>query len=493
MIVLFTALFLRSIKQSVQRIYQDRRYRKDLQNGLAINISIAATGGNFGFLDRWAGSVSLPRRSILVAGASGSGKTEVAIHFVQQMLFDHSSLMLVYDHKTDFQDFFDILGVEYISISMEDSTYIWNLFREFDTEQDIDEFAQALFPEPSGGENDFFDDMARQVFAACLKRLVRKREESDEFELSNASVRHYFQRNGADEIYEHLSEYSDLRAAASAIDVETSPKQAQGVYASVQRIVNKVFIGDFGAAPPDGDGFSIRDHVRDPQGVPIVLDFPKATGQSTKPIFRFLIDHTAKHAMQNTDTYSYFILDEFAQIPHLRQLEELVNVGRGDKVVTLVTLQSVQQLYQNYGRNGGESILAGLVSMVLLRPNDSETAEFYRDAIGTKFVQHTNYVEEKWYGKRKEMKQSEQHIFATGDIRKWDPGVGVIVKQAGWFFGYISMLTGDTMEVIADVLSPTEHAGALPERSITGEIEGTASSENQDESDASSEQHVGTD
>lgn len=479
-------------------IYQNRQYRKKLQKGLAVKMSITSTGGKFGFFDRWAGSVSLPKRSILVAGASGSGKTEAAKHFVQQMLFDLSSLMLVYDHKTDFQEFFDFLGVEYIRISMEDSTYIWNLFEEFDTEQDIDEFSRALFPELKGGENDFFDDMARQVFAACLKRLVRKREDNDDFELSNASVRHYFQRNGVDDIYEHLNEYPDMQAAASAVDVETSPKQAQGVYASVQRIVNKVFVGDFGAAPA-GDGFSIRAHAQDPQGVPIVLDFPKSTGQSTKPIFRFLIDHTAKIAMQKPHEYSYFVLDEFAQIPHLRQLEELVNVGRGEKVVTLVTLQSVQQLYQNYGRNGGESILAGLVSMVLLRPNDSETADFYREAIGAQFVEYTNYIEEKWYGKRHEMKKSEEHIFAKGDIRKWEPGVGVIVKESGWLFGYISMLNNKILNITANVLSPTEPTSMLPWRSVSGEIEGgdadTTPTENQNQErlDPPSEHQMETD
>jgi type IV secretory pathway TraG/TraD family ATPase VirD4 len=111
----------------------------------------------------------------------------------------------------------------------------------------------------------------------------------------------------------------------------------------------------------------IREHVQDPQEVPIVLDFLKASGQTTKPIFRFLIDHAAMFAMKNRNEQSYFVLDKFAQIPNLRRFEELVNVGRGEKVTTLVTLQSVQQLYSNYGHETGEAILSELVSMILLR------------------------------------------------------------------------------------------------------------------------------
>lgn len=436
--------------------YQAYRYRKALTEGLAIDMDIKDTSEGIGLLDLWAGSVELPKRSILVAGAPGSGKTEAAKHLVQQLLFDRDSLVLVYDHKSDFQEFFETLNIDYIHISMTGSSTRWNLFREFDDAQDVDEFARALFPELSGGDNDFFDDMARQVFAACLKMLMYHMDES---ELSNATVRTYFQRRGAEDVFEDLNNYPQFRAAASAIDVETSPKQAQGVYASVQRIVNQVFVGDFGEAPADGEGFAIREHIKDPQGTPIVLDFPKESGQSTKPIFRFLIDHAAMFAMQDTDEYSYFVLDEFAQIPHLRRLEELVNVGRGEQVVTLVTLQSVQQLHQNYGREGGEAILAGLVSMILLRPNDPETVEFYRSAIGEDFTEYTQHIEEDmWEHERREVKEVEEPPFSTGEIRRWDPGVGVIVKQAGWLHGYISLLNERTRNYVEERLSSSEPA-----------------------------------
>lgn len=411
-----------------------RRYEKALgeqwQNGFALHMVVRQMGGSF--RDRWDNVVGLPKRSILIAGAPGAGKTEVAKHLMHQILSDQSSLMLVYDHKTDYQDFFDTHGIEYIRISMENSTHIWNCFEEFDDARDIDEFARALFPELSGGDNDFFDDMARQVFAACLKMILIHTERGEG--LSNATVRTYFQARGVQDVFEDLNELPEFRAAASAIDVEASPKQAQGVYASVQRIVNKVFIGDFGAEPVTDRGFSLREHVQDPQGIPVVLDFPKASGQTTKPIFRFLIDHAAMFAMKHRTEQSYFVLDEFAQIPKLRRFEELVNVGRGENVTTLVTLQSIQQLYSNYGRQTGEAILSGLVTMILLRPNDNATVEFYRTAIGSEFNEYPVNAQQ-------EPRAIEEHEFSKGDIRRWDPGVGVVVNQSGWLYGYIPELT----------------------------------------------------
>jgi Cdc6-like AAA superfamily ATPase len=451
--VLWVVLAVLSVVWFCRGRYQAYRYRKAVAEGLAIDMNITETGGRISLLDQWADSVGLPKRSILVAGASGSGKTEAAKHLVPQLLFDQDALVLVYDHKSDFQEFFDTLGIEYITISMHESSTRWNLFRELEDSQDVDEFARALFPELSGGENDFFDDTARQVFAACLKMLLFHMDQSD---LSNATVRTYFQRRGAAEVYEDLNAYPQFRAAAAAIDVEASPKQAQGVYASVQRVVNKVFVGDFGKAPEDGPGFAIREHINNPQGVPVVLDFPQSAGQSTKPIFRFLIDHAAMFALEDSEMYSYFVLDEFAQIPHLRRLGELVNVGRGEQVMTLVTLQSVQQLRENYGREGGDAILSGLVSKILLRPNDPETVEFYRSAIGTDFTEYTQYVGED--GLEHETKDVEEHPFSTGEIRRWDPGVGVIVTQNGWLRGYIPLLSETTRDTIADILGSAASA-----------------------------------
>jgi hypothetical protein len=410
------------------------------RNEFALNMVVRKTGGNV--VDRWESVVGLPKRSILIAGASGAGKTEAAKHLVHQILFDRDALILVYDHKRDYQDLFDRLGIKYIRISMADSTHIWNCFGEFDEVRDIDEFARALYPELGGHENDFFDDMARQVFAACLKMMIRN---NDGFEgLSNATIRDYFRSHGAGAIYTDLSEFADLQAAASAIDFEASSRQAQGVYASVQRVVNKVFIGDFGAAPVSNHGFSLREHVQDPQGVPIVLDFPTAAGQTTKPIFRFLIDHAAMLALKHSDDQSYFVLDEFAQIPQLRRFDELVNIGRGENVTTLVTLQSMQQLYSNYGRQTGESILSGLVSMILLRPNDDATVEFYRSAIGSEFTEYA-------VNSPRETRAIEEHEFSKGAIRRWNPGVGVIVNQSGWRHGYIPQMTESQRKMYAHI------------------------------------------
>ena len=242
----------------------------------------------------------------------------------------------------DYQDFLNGCGTPFDRLSTRGSDVTWNIFREIKKDSDADEVARAIFADTD--ESEYFDVAARQVFAAVLKLIQRNYAEVDETP-SNYNLINFFERKGRSDVYEDLLGEDDLTGAASHLDPESS-KQASGVYAAVQRQINDVFIGDFAA---EGT-FSVREYMKTPEGKAVVLDYPYREGQSTKPIFRLLIDLAAREALDDSDRGSYFVLDEVAQIPHLSRLGELVNVGAGRSIQVLLTLQSVAQLRANYGR-----------------------------------------------------------------------------------------------------------------------------------------------
>jgi type IV secretory pathway TraG/TraD family ATPase VirD4 len=138
-----------------------------------------------------------------------------------------------------------------------------------------------------------------------------------------------------------------------------------------------------------------------------------------------------------------------AQVPALSRLDELVNVGAGRNIQVLVTLQSVAQLRDGYGRDAAEAILSGFLSTILLRCGDSASVEFVRERIGTQFVERTANVEKASVGSqgrrrqktiRRETKPSEEHPFAKGEITEWNPGEGVVVRSDSWASGRIKLL-----------------------------------------------------
>jgi type IV secretory pathway TraG/TraD family ATPase VirD4 len=419
------------------------------REGYALPVSIRETRGRaIGRLARWGNVLSIPRTgSILALGASRSGKTEAAKHVVDQMRADEDEPMIVYDHKEDYQQFLEASGQSYVTLSSRDSDVTWNVFREIDEESDADEIARAIFAD--AGES-YFDVAGRQVFAAVLKHLYREGERHDEAP-SNHNLVNFFERRGREAVYEdlHTDANGDLTGAASHLDPESS-RQASGVFASVQQRVNDVFVGDFAAEPTDDrPAISIREHMHDPQGRALVLDYPYREGKTTTPLFRLLVDLAAREALDEGDRGSYFILDEVAQVPALSRLDELVNVGAGRNVQVLVTLQSVAQLREGYGRDGAEAILSGFLSAVLLRCGDDPSVEFARSRIGTEFKQRTANVEKtspRSDGRqktiRRETRQDEEYPFAKGEITEWRPGEGVVVRSDSWAHGRIQLLDG---------------------------------------------------
>ena len=392
--------------------------------------------------ERHGNALSIPRTgSILALGASRSGKTEAAKHIVDQMRADEGEPMLVYDHKDDYQDFLQARGTPFDRLSTQESDVTWNVFREIKDERDADEIARALFA--SAGEDTYFDRGGRQVFAAILKLLHR-----DDDPMSNGDLIGLFETHDRSEVHDLLVEAGDLTGAATHLDPESS-RAASNVYASIQERVNDVFIGDIAEEPDgEGQGFSIREYMHDSEGRALVLDYPYREGKSTTPLFRLLIDLAAREALDEGDQGSYFVLDEIAQVPALSRLDELVNVGAGRSIQVLVTLQSVAQLRDGYGRDAAEAILSGFLSAILLRCGDSASVEFARERIGTRFVQRTANVEKtspshqsgRQKTIRRETKPSEEYPFAKGDITEWRPGEGVVVRSDSWAHGRVKLL-----------------------------------------------------
>ena len=273
---------------------------------------------------------------------------------------------------------------------------------------------------------------------------LRKEGERSGESPTNADLVGFLQETDRETVYECLCEYDELTGAASHLDPDSS-RQASGVYASVQQRVNDTFIGDFA----DAGEFSIREYMHDPQGRALVLDYPYREGATTTPLFRLLIDLAAREALDDGDRGSYFVLDEVAQVPALSRLDELVNVGAGRSIQVLVTLQSVAQLRDGYGRDAAEAILSGFLSAILLRCGGAVTVEFARERIGTKHVERTANVEKASVGSRhrrrqktirRETKDSEEHPFAKGDLTEWRAGEGIVVRPGSWAHGRIKLL-----------------------------------------------------
>lgn len=376
-------------------------------------------------------------RSILVLGETGAGKTETIKLLTYQMQSTPDEPFIVFDYKGEYQNFLDreldSNEEELIYLSSTAATRYWNVFAEIESETDIDEIARALFPQEE--DTEFFGAAARQLFAAIVTYLHRKAAAS-ETTPTNADLVAFVRSTDKHEMYDRLSEYSDLTAAAAAIDPDAE-RQSTGVYANFQQVIADLFRGDFAEA---GE-FSIREYMANPQGRTLILDFPIQEGDAVKPAFRFFVDWSARFALTD-DRGAYFVLDEFARLPDLRKIGDLINAGRGRNTQLLLGVQSVAQLQDTYGQDRANALLSGLAQSIVMRVGDPASVEYARSLLGREEQRRTAPVhgqQGRLVG-RQELRD-EAYPIAESDIGRLDTGEVIAVVPEGWIRGQLARLS----------------------------------------------------
>ena len=170
-----------------------------------------------------------------------------------------------------------------------------------------------------------------------------------------------------------LESESDLASALSYIGDGTSG-QALGVFAELQAVVRKLFTGTFAK---DGK-FSVRNFVREKGSHTLFIEYDLSRGNVLTPLYQLIFDLALKEALGRTSQEGnvYLICDEFKLLPNLRHIDDAVNFGRSLGVKVIVGLQSIEQLYVNYGESRGRNVAAGFSTVFSFRANDVATRDF---------------------------------------------------------------------------------------------------------------------
>lgn len=82
----------------------------------------------------------------------------------------------------------------------------------------------------------------------------------------------------------------------------------------------------------------------------------------------------------------YFILDEFGNLPQIKDFENTISACGGRNIWLILVLQSYAQLYNIYGHNVGEIIKDNLNMHVFLGTNNPETKKLFSDECGYKTI-----------------------------------------------------------------------------------------------------------
>ncbi|RCX15484.1 type IV secretion system coupling TraD/TrwB family protein [Anaerobacterium chartisolvens] len=335
-------------------------------------------------------------KHMLMVGGTGSGKTNLFYHFVSQLRerMTDEDVMIIFDTKGDFYSRFYRQGDLLVGNSSQYKgvTGYWNIFKEIvadgwdDKEITLNaqEIARALFHERAQKTNQiFFPKSAMDIFAAVLICFVRMAREDPAFKrnsLYNDILKYFFDTSTIKVYTDLLGRYDDLKSVLTYIKGGENSAQSQGVLSELYSVVREIFIGVFAGK----GGLSARDTVRSKGRRVMFVEYDLSIGSILTPVYRLLFDLALKEALGRNKTQGnvYLIIDEFKLLPYLQHIDDGVNFGRSLGVKIIAGLQSIEQLYEIYGREKGRNIAAGFSSIFAFRANDAATREFVSNLFG---------------------------------------------------------------------------------------------------------------
>ena len=159
------------------------------------------------------------------------------------------------------------------------------------------------------------------------------------------------------------------------------------MFGELNNMLSEYFIGILAEHRPDRS-ISMRRAVRAKGGKAIFVEYDLSVGETLTPVYRLLIDQALKEALGRTEnTGSVFLIaDEFKLLPKLQHIDDALNFGRGLGVRVMAGIQSIDQLYDIYGKEKGTVIASGFGSIFAFHTNDASSRDYITKRFGTNIM-----------------------------------------------------------------------------------------------------------
>ena len=311
---------------------------------------------------------------ILILGGIGTGKSNTFYHFLDQIIPKMTSddILLIFDTKGDFVNRF---GKDSLVIgnSVSGCTNYWNIFAEIDP-NDIDgsirEICRSLFKERiDRTTNTYFPMAASDILYALIFAFYSEKVDHNK---NNQNFIAWLRNASCQDILDVLNDFPQMRYITTHISNPDSA-QTQGVLAELHSVLNSIFIGNFAK----NGTLSMQELIRKRGGSKIFIEYDIKTGQILSPIYSLMIDLALKQALSSSESHRgnvFILIDEFKLLPNLEHIDDAIKM--------IIGLQSITQMYDNYGEMKAKSILSGFLNNIFFRVNNYESREYIKDFFG---------------------------------------------------------------------------------------------------------------
>ncbi len=327
----------------------------------------------------------------LVIGSTGAGKTQTTVLPMVNLLAKHDESMIITDPKGEIYEltsnYLKSLGYNIVLLNFRDPQQgnSWNpmylpysLYKQHKIDKSIElleDLAANILKDPSAkGQDPFWENTSADYFSGLSFALF---EDGDESEINLNSI-NLMTTVGEEKLANttYVKEYFSFKDPASTAYIKASstlmaPNETKGSILSVfkQRVQLFASRANLSEMLANND-FDMRDIGRQKTAVFIVIQDEKTTYHTLVTIFLKQCYETLISVAQESGGKlphrTNFILDEFANMPPLKDVTTMVTAARSRNIRFTFIIQNFSQLYEVYGKENGETIKGNCGNIVYL-------------------------------------------------------------------------------------------------------------------------------
>lgn len=336
----------------------------------------------------------------LIIGQSGSGKTSALVDPQVYSLCKHGESMVITDPKGEIYrrhaNRLKAKGYKLIVINFRDPregnawnplTIPYRMFKQgkIDKAQELlEDISQNIFISPKNSNDPFWESSSSSYFAGLGLGLF---EDAKENEVNISSIE-YMSSCGEDKngISTFAKDYFTLKGESSnaykyAKATITAPSETKSSILSVfqDKIKNFASRPELSEMLSYSD-FNMEDIGKEKTAVFLIVHDEKTTYHSLatifiKQLYEVLIDVAHKNPNGELKYRTNFILDEFANMPALKDVTSMVTAARSRKIRFTFIIQNFAQLDEVYGDKNAETIRSNCGNTIYLLTNELSALE----------------------------------------------------------------------------------------------------------------------
>ncbi len=331
-------------------------------------------------------------KGTIIVGKAGSGKTTSVLMKAGKQLMNNlgtNDKMIILDVKGEYTE--QLAGRDTIIIGPESYRDVWNIYNDILAfgKSSIDiragEVAEYLFMDQKALNDPFWVNAAKILLKKILTYHIRQAiEEKDTSQLNNAALSLFISSLTVEKLISMLETYDDFAECKILLgDPERGTIEKQGFSVLSELIVMRDRI--FNSSFREKGEFSMADFIRNGSGT-LILQMDMSSFNFFKGIFTYLIDISISAiASPSTKTGSiYYLLDEFAMLPKLKNLPTAVALLRTKSCCMICGVQTIDQIYSTY--NSGEEktadVVLDLFQNIIVMKSSESTAEYLKHHFG---------------------------------------------------------------------------------------------------------------